>query len=523
MPCLIPEIVALGTDPISGAAPAGELLRYDPAFEQLASELAKTESLKPTPIDWDSIVRLSTTLLKTKSKDYRVAGYLVFALFQTRGYEGLLSGLRMYEALLRNFWETAFPEKGRIRGRLGAVEWLQDRLTTALARKERKPMTDEVVLELERAAPDFAAAIAESFGNRAPAFTELAAEAASRAQDLRSQNAAAEKSKEEQAKRAQAIASGDVLDFCGAQRIIEESREKLWKVAAFCYESDPTDPLSYCIRRGISWGWLASAPVNESGTTHIPSVPADTAGRCKSLSGDGQWQSLLNEVESNFAEAVFAFDLQRYALQALGQLGEKYRPAREVVIAGLSSLLRRLPELTDLRFSDSTPFADSATKSWIKSEVLVSHANEEAAAQNDNPTTNDRLQELEAAAVEARRMADAGKLHDAVGLFKNGIARASQKRLRFLWRLHLARLCMDSGRPQLALPQLLALDEDVTRFALEEWEPELSLEVVRQLYLCRQKMAAGLQETRPDVEKQLTELYQRLARLDVNAALAVEL
>jgi type VI secretion system protein VasJ len=120
-------------------------------------------------------------------------------------------------------------------------------------------------------------------------------------------------------------------------------------------------------------------------------------------------------------------------------------------------------------------------------------------------------------------MVDAGKLHDAVGLFKNGIARASQRRLRFLWRLHLARLCMDSGKPQLALPQLLALDEDVTRFALEEWEPELSLEVVRQLYLCRQKMAAGLQETRPDVEKQLTELYQRLARLDVNAALAVEL
>lgn len=81
---------------------------------------------------------------------------------------------------------------------------------------------------------------------------------------------------------------------------------------------------------------------------------------------------------------------------------------------------------------------------------------------------------------------------------------------------------MDSGKLQLALPQLTSLDEEIGRFALEEWEPELSLEVIHQLFLCRQRLAAGLQEKAPDVQNQLQNLYERLCRLDVNAALAVE-
>jgi hypothetical protein len=78
------------------------------------------------------------------------------------------------------------------------------------------------------------------------------------------------------------------------------------------------------------------------------------------------------------------------------------------------------------------------------------------------------------------------------------------------------------GKHQLALPQLLSLEEDLQRFSLDEWEPRLSLEAVRQLYLCRRSMTASLKPRPPDVDKQLDELYQRICRLDITAALAVE-
>ena len=52
---------------------------------------------------------------------------------------------------------------------------------------------------------------------------------------------------------------------------------------------------------------------------------------------------------------------------------------------------------------------------------------------------------------------------------------------------------------------------------------ELSLEVVHQLFRCRKKLAAGTPERASEVEHQLQGLYQRLCRLDVNAALAEEI
>ena len=120
-------------------------------------------------------------------------------------------------------------------------------------------------------------------------------------------------------------------------------------------------------------------------------------------------------------------------------------------------------------------------------------------------------------------MAGNGKLPEAATLFQKGIAKASRQRQRFLWRLRLAKVCMQSGKPQLAQPQLESLDEEVGRFGLEEWEPELSLEVIHQLLLCRQRIAAAKQDQSPEVERQLHVLYQRLCKLDVNAALEVEL
>jgi type VI secretion system protein VasJ len=115
-----------------------------------------------------------------------------------------------------------------------------------------------------------------------------------------------------------------------------------------------------------------------------------------------------------------------------------------------------------------------------------------------------------------------GKLQDAIALVKDGIAKSPLRRFRFLWRLHLAKLCIEAGKLQLALPQLLSLDEEVGRFSLEEWEPGLSLEVVQNLFVCRQKLAATMQTQSADAENQLAQLYQRLCKLDVNAALAVE-
>ncbi len=523
MSFLNPEIVSLGSDPISADAPAGESLRYDAEFEKLSAEIAKTESVTANVIDWATVVQLSTTLLKTRSKDYRVASYLVFGLLNSKGAEGLLNGLRMYEALIKNYWETGFPEKSRMKGRLGTLEWLNDRLAAFLTRRETRQANDDLILELEKATQDFVSAVAGFSENQAPAYAELLEYASSRAREIRSRLATAEMAKEEQARRAEALASGQVCDAAGAEKVIDDCREKLARVAEFLYGADAADPLSYRLRRSMTWGWQVSPPTHQNGTTFIPPVPFDVLQRCDSLAGRGEWAAIVDETESNFLERVFAFDLQRHCALALGQLGERYASARQAVLTELAGFVHRIPEVLDLKFNDDTPLADPRTRSWIETEVLPGDPSKSKAGQRRDIAGGEDNQELDKVYTEALGLAGNGKLQEAVTLFKKGIAKASRQRQRFLWRLRLAKVCMQSGKPQLAQPQLESLDEEVGRFALEEWEPELSLEVIHQLFLCRQKLAAAMQEKSPDVERQLQALYQRLCKLDVNVALEVEL
>jgi type VI secretion system protein VasJ len=516
------EIVNLGVDPISAAMPAGDSVRYDPEFEQIAAEIAKIESVTAAAIDWDLVAQLSISILKTKSKDYRVAGYLAAALFQTGKFEGLIHGIRLYEKLIRNFWETGFPEKSRMRGRIGALEWLSTRMGIMLSRDTKSAVSDEIILELEKSVQSLLSTLAEFLGNDTPSFSDFQSAVDSRARDVRSRISNTERAKEEEIRRAAAVASGEITEIADAEKVTEECRKKLARVSGFLYQSDPTDPLAYCISRSITWGWIVALPTNENGVTYIPPIPAGCIQRCNTFAGSGNWQGVVDEAESEFFDGVFGFDLQRWCIRALKELGEPYVGARQAILAELSGLFKRLPELIELRFSDGSPFADTQTKSWIKNEVLQASFPDGAPEQGGEKTAELESSELADAAAKAGRLVAEGKLQEAIRLFREGIARTPSSRLRFLWRLRLAKFCMDAGKLQLALPQLVSLDEDIIRFSLEEWEPDLSLEVVQQLYVCRQKLAAGLQDRPLDGERQLAQLYQRLCKLDVNAALAVE-
>jgi type VI secretion system protein VasJ len=516
---LDPEIVKLGTEPISASAPAGESVRYDPQFEQLSSEIVKTESLTPIPIDWNTVAQLSTAILKAKSKDYRVASYLALGLYQTRGFEGLLSALAAYQDLLVNFWETAFPEKARMRGRVGAVQWLSERLPVAMTRKKATG-SDDLVLELEQAALSFVATVEQCFANDAPPFVDVLQPIQALADEVRGRRAADEAARqqaEQKQNQPQAPAAvEETIDPADIDRVLEDCRTRLFSAAAVVMSSDVTSPLPFQITRGVTWGWLAALPPSDGGVTMLPPLNTTAAERIEQLSAARDWLGVVREGESGFAERVFGFDLQRHSVQALTELGERGSAARMAVVTALQALLRRLPGLLQLKFSDGTPFFSPVTLNWVNTEILIGGG-----------TGGDRRDgapdaELGKAVSEALRLSASGELAKGIALFKDGISRASNRRDRFLWRLELGKLCMDSGKAQLALPILTLLDEEVVRFSLEEWEPELSLAAVQQLFRCRQTVASTLPERPPDVERQLRELYQRICRIDVNAALTVD-
>jgi type VI secretion system protein VasJ len=515
---LDPEIVNLGTEPINASAPAGESVRFDPQFEQLSNEITKTESLTPVPVDWALVTQLSASLLKSKSKDYRLASYLTIGLFQTKGLEGLLNGLTVYNGLLVNFWETAFPEKTRMRGRIGAVQWLSERLPVAMSRK-KSAGSDGLVMELEQAALAFVKTVEMSFMNDAPAFVEVLQPIQLLADDVRSRQAAEEASRQEQERKQkepppQAVVE-EAIDPADTERVLEVSRNRLLSTAAVLMANDPLGPLHFQITRGVTWGWLMMLPPNEGGVTLLPPADGMLLDYVSQLAVARDWAGVVRESETGFAERPFGFDIQRLCVQALTELADRGAAAKKVIITALQALLLRLPGLLELRYSDGTPLFGPLTSDWVKTEVLTQAGGGNRGEGSDA--------ELAKTVSEALRLSASGELSKGVALFNSGISRAPNRRTRFSWRLELAKLCLDSGKTQMALPLLTLLDEEVLHFSLEEWEPELSLSVLQQLFRCRRSLAPAPPDRPPDVERQLAGLYQRICRIDVNAALTVEL
>lgn len=129
--------------PVSAENPTGNNLEYDSAF----LELARTASPKADqqvggtivpgePLNPGAIFKQATELL-LKTKDLRVACYLVHALAMARGFEGLSDGLGLVQGMVDRYWASVHPlldpDDNDATMRVTALAWLNTpELVTAL-------------------------------------------------------------------------------------------------------------------------------------------------------------------------------------------------------------------------------------------------------------------------------------------------------------------------------------------------------------------------------------------------------
>ena len=119
------DILELGRKPINESNPVGDDVRYEPEFEQLQQEIDKLSiaSASGEGIDWNYVVKLASLILSEKSKNLQAATYLAAALVETEGVSGLLQGVTVLSDLVSTYWDTFYPPKKRMRGRINALKW----------------------------------------------------------------------------------------------------------------------------------------------------------------------------------------------------------------------------------------------------------------------------------------------------------------------------------------------------------------------------------------------------------------
>lgn len=128
-------------EPIAGHRPCGDDLSFSAAFDSIA-ELRraddpslplgewKEKGKEPKTADWAASVALCEELLRTRSKDLRLAGWLADGRARLHGFAGLADSLALCTALIERYWDQLhpLPEAGDHELRIGSLGWLLGRI-----------------------------------------------------------------------------------------------------------------------------------------------------------------------------------------------------------------------------------------------------------------------------------------------------------------------------------------------------------------------------------------------------------
>lgn len=566
------QIEPLGIEPIPGDSPGGTNIqdsddydRAERAFMALTSiEGASSGDVKPlgvTEHSWEDLANVSIKILKEKSKNIRVTTFLILALFNEEGMPGLLAGLKLLDNLLKNFWETMYPPLKLIKGRTSAIEFVATRIAGesdspggALAIKGQAVLTRfrevkdsnpsrsameagyeelksnyEAIVEMKKTMEALREKIYALFPqDKLPVVTTLndtikdlelnigeevkknkPAEAAPAGSEAPPAAVASSAPRPQAAPAAAAVSAGSP----------DEARKALIKLAPVIREADPSDPASYRLARMGIWGALkALPPTKEGNTTRVPpgAVNKNLIESTTALLTSGNWLMLLNQSESRFPNSPLWLDQQRHIYRALKGMGPAFDAAARAVSDELANFIKRLPGIQFLTFDGGIPFADGETQAWIDSEVLAGASNGAGGGGLSMPASSgsNGSSGLDDALKEARGLLNDGKLPEALRLLQSGPKGGGSLRDRFVWRMALARLAQESGKARLTQPIWESLLDEIERYNLEAWEPELCVPVFQALYrVCK---ADKDQASRADM------IFGRLCRLDVGAALGLE-
>jgi type VI secretion system protein ImpA len=144
---MIPADLSSVLEPVSGDAPCGSDLEYDPAFGELdrLAEGKPEQQMGNTIVpaqepDWKQVQRKAIDLLK-RSKDLRPTVHLTRSLLRTDGWSGLAEALTTLHGLVERYWEGLYPsldpedDEGRpAAGRLNVLNTLSDTVVVAAIR-----------------------------------------------------------------------------------------------------------------------------------------------------------------------------------------------------------------------------------------------------------------------------------------------------------------------------------------------------------------------------------------------------
>jgi len=508
------------TEPVPGDAPAGIDAKYELSHEELRNDITALDTPTGSQLDWSTVIARGGGILENTSKDLLIASYVAYALYETKGLEGLATGFEIITQLCDKYWDEGFPPARRIRGRANALSWLLDRLEPRLPEVKLTADDAQSVELLEISVKRFTATVRDKFEDAAPSVRPLQdtvqrlkmsvpAKAAPKPEPKPQAAAAPQASAPRPAPASSgggaampsaSVEVGDLTDAKEIKKFAKEVGGSLGKAAKSIRDASLEEPFAYHFQRlAIMAG--QGLPPADNGQTRIPPPNERMVSDMERHLNEGNWEELIKAAETAIPTKPVWLDLHRFTAVALSNLGGKFAEAHTAVLAATAFYVKRFPELLDYSFNGGMPFASELTKEWINTEVLP-------AGDGGGGGGGEGAEVLSA----ARSLAAGGKVDEALEALTGLANGARSGRARFAAKLAMAQTLSGKAAP-VADGIFEALGAEIEGTSLEQWDPELAADCYRSHLACLKAM-----KKESDAPDRAAVVFRRLCRVDPMAA-----
>lgn len=484
--------------PIAGEDPTGADPWLCDEFEALRGEITKLGAVAGGEAAWPKILGLSQKILVERAKDLRCLSYWVVARARVDGAKGLTEG---FATLLESAKLGDKLHPRRSKARAGAFTWLGERLQAELVKQPPAITADE--LTAVRAAIVACKAAFDPLCDGTSGLT-IADEALAKLKTKPAVKAPATKP----VAPTPAASTPSTAPPAAALEGLDDVATFLLEQAANRVTGGKQDAGSLRLRRLALWMVLPAAGASKKLECDVGT--AAQRNELAALATAENWSELLHNCELLVLQFPWWIDLTYFStLAAEHVLG---KDAARALRGELCALALRNPGLLSSFDRKGQWLASKDVRDWFARELtprppeaVVSTPSPEASPPTSAPTpgtdaaTPAKPAEVRASAehevpAEIAELLKAKRLDDAIGRAGPWIEAATSARGRFSRNLALAHACLAGNEVKLALPMFRALEGQLRKLTLEQWDPAIVAGCLRGYLACRQGLGLGTDE-----------------------------
>jgi type VI secretion system protein VasJ len=483
----------------------GANINYDAEFDAVKTELGKIGS-----IDFELIEKNCRDLLAGKSKDIRVLCFLSYVYLRDAKWGPLADVFEGFAKLCQQNFDAMFPD--RERAKQLAIKWLSEpKYNECAAEKKPEEQDYEPISRLLAGLTGIKAVLEPKFpeGSPFPSGFYTAVQNWEKA------------CKPKPAPAAPAAGAGGAAAGADAMDTPKQAQTIARKAAFFLIEKEPQRIMGFRLMRIVRWDILEKAPPSDAGKTQLAPPAADLAASLSAMLSNKEFKPALDKAETAFTAGAnhLWLGLQRIAATACRGLGEAHKPVEQAIMVETGLLIRRIPDLLNLSFSDGSPFCDDATKEWIAKSVMPLFSQQDAASAKNGQAAGDKL-EIEKKDVAS--LTASGQTEKALDLLQNAIRNSSNERDNFRRSIMVCTLLMSAKQPDIALSILESLTEKIQLYHLDKWDPDLAVEawsnMVKVLKVAKASKPAPLQAS---MHEKQNSILSKISQIDPKKAFSL--